>query len=142
MHNKFMRQEKSCGCIIINDGRVLIEAQKHKDEVFWNFPKGHQEPEETDIETALRETKEEVGLDVRIIDTDPIVMKYIIDKGTTVKTVLLFLAKLASDSDGVVKLQEDEVAEVKWVPFDEADGIFTFERSRVAWQEALARIRK
>ena len=137
-----MRQEKSCGCIIINDGRVLIEAQKHKDEVFWNFPKGHQEPEETDIETALRETKEEVGLDVRIIDTDPIVMKYIIDKGTTEKTVLLFLAKLASDSDGVVKLQEDEVAEVKWVPFDEVDGIFTFERSRVAWQEALARIRK
>lgn len=40
---------------------------------------------ETDAETALRETKEEVGLDVKIIDTNPIVMKYIIDKGTTEK---------------------------------------------------------
>ena len=137
-----MNKEKSCGCIIINDGKVLIEAQKHKDEVFWNFPKGHQEPFETDTETALRETKEEVGLDVRIIDTNPIIMKYIIDKGTTEKTVLLFLAKLASDSDGIVKIQDDEVAEVRWVPFNEANDIFTFDRSKIAWQEALTRIQK
>lgn len=140
MYNKFMRQEKSCGCIVINDGKVLIEAQKHKDEVFWNFPKGHQESFETDTETALRETKEEVGLDVKIIDTNPIVMKYFIDKGTTEKTVLLFLSELAEDSDGKITLQDDEVAETKWVPFAEADKIFTFERSRVAWQEALSRL--
>ena len=75
------------------------------------------EPLETDTETTLRETKEEVGLDVRIIDTNPIVMKYIIDKGTTEKIVLLFLTKLVSDSDGIVKLQDDKVAEVKWIPF-------------------------
>lgn len=89
----------------------------------------------------MRETKEEVGLDVKIIDTNPIVMKYIIDKGTTEKTVLLFLSELAEDSDGKITLQDDEVAEAKWVPFDKASELFTFERSRIAWQEALSRIK-
>ena len=134
-----MRQEKSCGCIIIDDGKVLIEAQKHKDEVFWNFPKGHQELGETDTETALRETKEEVGLDVEIIDTNPIIMKYIINNNTTEKIVLLFLAKPLSRE---LKLQEEEVADAKWVDFDEVNDILTFERSRDAWTEALDRMKK
>ena len=37
---------------------------------YWNFPKGHFEAGENDLETALRETEEETGLkktDLRII---------------------------------------------------------------------------
>ena len=136
-----MKYEKSCGCIIIKGNTVLVEKQKHQDERFWNFPKGHQKPGETDTETALRETKEEVGLDVEIIDDDPITMIYLIDKGNKEKTVLLFLAQLA-DQDTETALQEEEVEEARWVPFKDVEKFLTFDRSKIAWQEALSRLAK
>ena len=46
----------------------MIGARDDNDKLFWSFPKGHQEDGETDIETAIRETKEETNLDVKIID--------------------------------------------------------------------------
>lgn len=136
-----MKYEKSCGCIIVKDDTVLLEKQKHKNERFWNFPKGHQDPGETDTETALRETREEVGLKVNIVDKNPIIMKYLIDKGTTEKTVILFLAQLTVPS-AKVAIQEDEVEEARWVPFDKVEDILTFDRSKVAWREALSRLAK
>ena len=136
-----MKYEKSCGCIIVKDGAVLIEKQKHREERFWNFPKGHQDSGETDIEIALRETKEEVGLEVKITDKNPIIMKYMIDKSTTEKTVILFLAQLVNP-DAKVIIQEEEVEEARWVPFDKVEDILTFDRSKIAWQEALSRLAK
>ena len=59
-----LKKEKSCGCIIIKDKKVLLVYEKNRN--FWGFPKGHMEDGETEIETALREVKEEVGLDVEI----------------------------------------------------------------------------
>jgi 8-oxo-dGTP pyrophosphatase MutT (NUDIX family) len=41
----------------------------HHGGAYWNFPKGRQESNETDIETALRELREETGVTkVKIID--------------------------------------------------------------------------
>lgn len=45
---------------------------------------------ETDIETAVRETKEETGLDVEIIDTDPIKTGHLRRGGAIYKEILLF----------------------------------------------------
>ena len=59
-----LKKEKSCGCIIIKNKKVLLVYEKNRN--FWGFPKGHMEDGETEIETALREVKEEVGLDVEI----------------------------------------------------------------------------
>ena len=55
-------REKSCGCIIINKNKVLLIKQTKG---HWGFPKGHVEKDETEIETAIREVKEETGLDVK-----------------------------------------------------------------------------
>ena len=64
-----MKTEKSCGCIILKDNQVLlIGAKDDGGKLFWSFPKGHQENDETGTETAIRETKEETGLDVEISD--------------------------------------------------------------------------
>ena len=60
----FRRREKSCGAIIVSDsGRILLIHQRKG---HWSFPKGHVESGETEEMTALREVKEEVGLDVRL----------------------------------------------------------------------------
>ncbi|MBQ6593527.1 NUDIX domain-containing protein [Candidatus Saccharibacteria bacterium] len=89
-----MKTEKSCGCIILKDNQVLlIGAKDDGGKLFWSFPKGHQENDETDIETAIRETKEETGLDVEISDIVPIKTGHFVHGGTVYKNILLFIAK-------------------------------------------------
>lgn len=113
-----MKQEKSCGCIIVDDDKVLlIGAKDDEGNLFWSFPKGHQEEGESDIETAIRETKEEIGLDVEIVDAEPIITGHHVHNGTAWKEIRLFVAKLIG---GDLILQEDEVELVKWVPFMKA----------------------
>jgi len=113
-----MEREKSCGCVIVdNDKVLLIGAKDDEGKMFWSFPKGHQEAGESDTETAIRETKEEIGLDVEIVDTEPIITGHYVHNGTVWKEIRLFIAKPIG---GNFVLQEDEVELVKWVPFTEA----------------------
>ena len=60
-----MEKEKSCGTMCFNQNKILMV--KHN-KGHWAFPKGHVEENETEQETALRETKEETGLIVSIED--------------------------------------------------------------------------
>lgn len=84
-----MEKEKSCGCIIIeNDEALLLQ---HLDG-HWGFPKGHIEENETEIQTALREVKEETNLDVEIDEKKRYTDNYITDRGSQ-KEVVLFIAK-------------------------------------------------
>ena len=74
-----MKNEKSCGCIIIDNGKVLLVKQTAG---HWGFPKGHVETNETEIETAIRETKEETNLSTISVGEEPnrhIVVNYVED---------------------------------------------------------------
>ena len=134
-----MKTEKSCGCIILEDKKVLlIGAKDDEGKLFWSFPKGHQEANETDIETAIRETKEETGLDVEISDKSPIKTGHFVHSGTVYKNILLFIAKPLNYE---LKPQEEEVEQIKWVRIDEAGKYFTDYYSE-AWSELLKRLNK
>lgn len=131
-----MEHEKSCGTIIIDQDKVLvIGARDDVGKFFWSFPKGHQEDGETDIETAIRETLEEVGLETEIIDRKPIFTSHFIHDGTAVKDIYLFLAKIIG---GEIKPQEDEVELVQWIDFMEADK-YLLDYYKDAWNEAKKR---
>lgn len=132
-----MKAEKSCGCIILKDDKVLLICTRGDDDkLFWSFPKGHQEAGETDMETAIRETKEETNLDVLISDPTPIETGHFIHGGTAYKSILLFIAKpLSSD----LNPQEGEVESINWVQIDEAEKRITLDYYREAWKEALKR---
>lgn len=131
-------QERCCGCIIINDGKVLLigAIDQIDGELFWAFPKGHQDAGETDIETALRETKEEVGLDVKITDNDPIISGHLVKSCSTYKTVLLYFAEPIG---GDVTPQVGEVEKAEWVPISKAAKYLERYYSEV-WQKVLARL--
>jgi len=130
-------KEKSCRCIILKDDNVLlIGARDGGGKLFWSFPKGHQEDGETDFETAIRETKEEVGLDVKIIDDEPIKTSYLVHGGTVHKDVLLFIAEPLNSE---IKIQETEVEKAEWVKIDEAGKYFDDYYSD-AWGELLKRL--
>lgn len=65
--------------IIIASGPVIVEENKvllnqHGDSTFWKFCGGRVEDFETDlIENARREVKEEMGIEIEILDSNPFI---------------------------------------------------------------------
>ena len=127
-----LRKEKSCGCIIIKDNKVLLVYEKNRN--FWGFPKGHVENDENEFETALREVKEEVGLDVEINPDKRYVLHYII-RDEIDKTTVLYLATPKNDE---IIMQEAEIENAKWCDFDEALETLTFDN----WKEMFKQVIK
>ena len=129
--NNYRRiKEKSCGCIIINDGKVLLIQQKKG---HWGFPKGHVEFNETERETAIREVKEETNLDVRIFTNRRYTEKYAAYKGR-MKQVVYFLAK---QTGGIEKKQDSEVRDIQWFEFDDAIKKITYSNTRNLFGKVL-----
>ena len=125
-----LKKEKSCGCIIIEKDKVLLIQQI---EGHWGFPKGHVEVNETEIETAIREVKEETNLDVEINENKRYTMEYTTDKGT-LKQVVLFIAKKTRGNE---KYQESEIKSMKWMTFDDAIKTITYDNTRELFSKIL-----
>lgn len=52
--------------VVEKDGRFLLVEEWSGEQLVYNQPAGHVEPNETFIEAALRETREETGWDVEL----------------------------------------------------------------------------
>ena len=57
------------GVVVRDDGRVLVVHRPKYDD--WTFPKGKADPGESDEECALREVREETGLECVLEDELP-----------------------------------------------------------------------
>ena len=66
-----MKYEKSCGCLVVNQGKVLMIQHN---EGHWDFPKGHMEVGESEEDTALREVKEETNINVVLDSEEPFLL--------------------------------------------------------------------
>ena len=130
-----MKKEKSCGCIIINKDKVLLVYERMHN--FWGFPKGHVEKNETEVETALREVKEEVGLEVEIDKDKRHEQNYYISDKDIYKTIVLFLAK-PKNTD--VKMQVEEIEDFKWCSFEEALDTITYDDTKELFKNAISNI--
>jgi 8-oxo-dGTP pyrophosphatase MutT (NUDIX family) len=61
------------GPVIVEEGKVLLD--QHGDTPFWKFPGGRVDNyEETLIETAQQRVKEEMGIEIEILDPVPFLM--------------------------------------------------------------------
>ncbi|MDD2956572.1 MAG: NUDIX domain-containing protein [Oscillospiraceae bacterium] len=131
-----MKREKSCGALVYRtSGRgVELLLLKHKYGGHWSFPKGHVEAGETEIQTALREVKEETGLTVSLHEGFRHAVEYF-PKPNVKKQVVYFLGYAADDH--VVK-QEEEISEIQWVPLEKADTIVTFKNDKNLIHRAIA----
>lgn len=119
-----MKQEKSCGCIVMNEKNEILLV--HHNDGHWDLPKGHMEAGETEVDTAIREVKEETNIDVEVNEKYRYTTKYS-PKENVMKEVVYFLAKNTSNSK---KPQLEEVSEVKWYKFDEAIETITYNNSK------------
>ncbi len=135
-----MLHEKSCGAIVYRKyhGNTEILLIKHINSGHWSFPKGHVESGETEIETAIREIKEETDIDVIIDPTFRETVSYSPRKDT-IKVVVYFLAK-AKNVD--FHRQEDEIAEIRWVDISYATNILSYENDRNIVSKAKAAIKE
>ena len=124
-----MKQEKSCGCIVLNDKNQVLLI--HNNAGHWDFPKGHVEEGETEIQTAIREVKEETNIDVEVNDKYRYTVEYS-PKEAVIKEVVLFLAKNISNNK---EAQLEEVSEVQWVDFEEALDKITYDTSKQVLQK-------
>ena len=126
-----MITEKSCGTIIILNNQVLLIKQNSG---IVGFPKGHMLPSESEVETAIRETKEETNIDVLVDKTKRYPISYPKSE-TTIKEVVYFLA---TPKDGfVVKKQDSEIADTFWVDIDKVRETLTYDNLRELWDNVL-----
>ena len=135
-----MLHEKSCGAIVYRrfHGNIEILLIKHINSGHWSFPKGHVEGDETELETARREIKEETGLDVILDQTFRETVSYS-PRRDTQKIVVYFLA-LARNYDFVP--QEEEIAEIRWVDIVRAARMLTYENDKTIVNKARAAIKQ
>lgn len=131
-----MNFEKSCGAIIYrrHHGNTEILLARHLKSGHWSFPKGHMEPGETEEETALREIKEETGLDV-LLDTSFRETVTYSPKRNTKKTVVYFVG-IATSHELVP--QQEEIAELRWLEIGQAAGVLTYDNDKLTANKAKA----
>ena len=131
----------SAGGIVIRfDGSVpqFVAGcrRRERDSRTWTLPKGTPNAGETVEQTALREVSEETGLEVRITAPLDSIEYWFVLSGTRIhKTVHYFLME---PTGGDLARHDHEFAEVRWVRFDEADSLLTFETERALVAKAAA----
>lgn len=81
---------------------------------FWGFPKGHVEGQETDIETAVREIREETQLHVTVDPTFHADLDYDMQNGHH-KHVVLYTAQVPADV--TITRQVEEISDFGWFDF-------------------------
>ncbi len=88
--------EKSVGAIVINqEGEYLLLSRVDKKGDFWEFPKGHQIDNESDIETLTRELEEECNItDSKLVKDFVKENKYISSSSGNTRIILLYLVKV------------------------------------------------
>lgn len=117
--------EKSCGAIIFHKTKqgVKVLLVKNNNGRYWSFPKGHIEKGESEEQTAVREIKEETGLDVEIISGFREISDYC-PFGKIRKRVVFFLAQAFTDN---VVIQESEIDSFVWVDIQQSRKRCTYE---------------
>ena len=123
-----LQYEKSCGAVVFcqkgEDIKYLLACEHGG---YWVFPKGHMEAGESEYDTALREVKEETGLDVSFVEGFRMADEHNLareGRPNTIKQTVYFLAKY-EDQDFVP--QESEICKIMLLDFEEAMAMLQFD---------------
>lgn len=120
--------ESSCGAVVYRDikGEIRYLLIKNKRSAHWGFPKGHIEPGETKVQTAMREVLEETGIHINIIDGFESISKYKI-RDRIEKRVSIFVG---TTKDTSTIIQQEEIEDYIWLTYDRAMSLLKFENDK------------
>ena len=132
--------EKSCGALVVRreEEKYYILMIRHKAGGNRSFPKGHMEEGETEYVTALREVMEETSSRIAIVSDFRATVNYRPSPGV-MKEVVYFLA---FTTDPKIKAREGEIAEVEWIPLDEAENCLAHENDKTVFRAAMERMQR
>lgn len=130
--------EKSCGALVVRreQDKYYILMIRHRAGGKRSFPKGHVEEGESEYETAMREVREETASRIAIISDFRETVTYSPSPGV-MKEVVYFLA-FTTNAD--IHAREGEIAEVEWVPLDEAQELLGHENDKTVLRCAMERM--
>ena len=130
-----MTYEKSCGAVVFtrinNEIKYLLIRSLTG---VYGFPKGHVEDGETEEETALREVREEVGLEVKLIPGFRSEDEYLLPrKRDTLKRVVYFLGEYSNRD---FTYQREELTDAALYDYEQAMTLLQFEGGKRILTEA------
>ena len=129
--------EKSCGAVLykmIDDTPYFVLVRGS----VYGFPKGHVEDGETEVQTALREIREETGVTPRLDPRFRREIEYASPVRRGRKRVVFFLAECA---DGEDPHPSHEIRSLVMKPYAEAMGLLRHVNLKKVLEEANAYIR-
>ncbi len=135
-----MIKEKSCGAILYRyhkgKRQSLLIHQLHGD--FIGFPKGHQEFDETDVKTAMREVYEETHIKSFLFEDIQIKMSYLI-RNEIEKEVILFLGVPLSSE---IMKQDAEVKQAFWLNEEDVLNTLTHQNTKDAYAKIYNQLKQ
>lgn len=133
---RHVQKEHSAGGIVYReeDGQVTVLITQSSAHDGWIFPKGHLEHGETSSDAALREVKEETGVEARIVERVGTIRYVFRVRGRQIaKTALFYLMEYAG---GATTDESPEVRAVMWVPLGRVAGTLSFANEAGLWAKA------
>ena len=121
---------------------LLINMYGSAGGTHWTFPKGRPEEGETPLETAVRETKEEVGVAIDLVDESKeftLYYEFMYEGAKIEKHVTYFLCTVHSPA---IVIKEDEVKEAGWYTIPGARRRLTHDVARRLLDEVVVYIQK
>ena len=136
-----LEREFSAGGLVVRRmrGRPYIAAVRVKNGTVLALPKGHIDPGETGADTAVREVREETGIDGRLEEKlGDVRYWYTRDGKRILKVVSFFLLSYRSGS--VENYQREEVDGAEWLPLEEAPRRLAYRGEKQMAEAALSKL--
>lgn len=134
-----MKFEFSAGGVVYKKekGILFILLAQHGLHHGWVFPKGligDTIANESKEATAVREVKEETGVDAEIEEPlEPVSYWYQFESKKIKKTVYYFVMKCIGED---FSSRDDEMEQVEWISFDNVQKRLTYPSDKKVWEEA------
>src|SRR6266550_4249481 len=138
------RSERSAGGVIYRRKGTGLEValaarRTRRGDLAWGLAKGQIEPDEDPAETAVREVREETGLEAEIEDDLGEISYFYVWEGALVRKSVRFYLMRATGGD--VSRHDHEMEEVRWFPLDDALWKAAYKTERDVLAKAAAILR-
>jgi 8-oxo-dGTP pyrophosphatase MutT (NUDIX family) len=133
--------EFSAGGVVVRDREcvVIVPTRRAADgRKVLALPKGHPDPGESAADAALREVREEAGVQARLVEKLGDVRYWYMREGRRIAKVVSFF--LLEYVDGDVRQHDFEVEEAVWMPLEQAARELTYRGEREMAALALSRL--
>jgi 8-oxo-dGTP pyrophosphatase MutT (NUDIX family) len=137
-------REFSAGGLVVRNmrGRAFLAVVKVKGGEVLALPKGNIEPGEKSVETAVREVREETGLDAEVVEKLGDVRYWYVRKWSdgerVFKVVSFFLLRYRGGS--LRDYQRSEVDGAEWIPLEDAPARLEYRGERDMAVTALKKL--